>query len=140
MEIKVLKLEPGARIPTKQNPTDSGWDLYSNAETTFYPFETRVVPTGLAFGVPKGHEIQIRGRSGVSVKTALKVLLGTVDQSYIGHVGIIVQNVSDKIVTIPSGYKLAQAVLSVIPISTISEVTELQDTSRGTSGFGSSGV
>jgi dUTP pyrophosphatase len=140
MEIKVLKLAPGAKLPTKTNPTDSGWDLYSNEEVTFYPFETRIVPTGIAFGIPTGHEIQVRGRSGVSVKTALKVILGTVDQTYTGPVGIITQNVSDKIVTIPPGYKIAQAVLSVLPESSMVEVFELKDTVRGSSGFGSSGV
>lgn len=104
------------------------------------PNQTVVISTGLAFGVPEGHEIQVRPRSGVSSKTPLRVILGTVDQTYRGEIGIIVQNTSDQFQQIPAGYKLAQAVLTVLPESSIIEVTDLDDTDRGSFGFGSSGV
>lgn len=140
MEIKVKRLDLEAKIPTKAHPSDSGWDLYALKTLSLAPSQTIVIPTGLAFGIPVGHEVQIRPRSGVSSKTPLRVILGTVDQSYRGEVGIIVQNTSNQIETIPAGYKLAQAVLTILPNSSMVEVSDLDDTSRGNSGFGSSGV
>jgi len=140
MEIKVKKLDLNAKIPTKARISDSGWDLYSLKEMTLSPMQTVVVPTGIAFSIPKKHEIQVRPRSGVSTKTSLRVILGTVDQEYRGEVGIMVQNTSDVTVNIPEHFKLAQAVLTPLPESTMIEVNDLDDTSRGSNGFGSSGV
>lgn len=140
MEIKVKRLDIKAKLPSKLRSSDSGWDLYSLAETTLAPNQTAIVSTGLAFGIPRGHEVQVRPRSGVSAKTPLRVILGTVDQAYRGEVGIIVQNTSNTIQSIPAGYKLAQAVLTILPDSSIIEVTDLDDTDRGGLGFGSSGI
>lgn len=127
-------------LPTKERKSDSGWDLYALKEITLAPNQTTVVPTGLAFSIPKRYEIQVRPRSGVSTKTPLRVILGTVDQEYRGEVGIMVQNTSDTVFVIPKHFKLAQAVLTELPESSMIEVKELDDTNRGNKGFGSSGV
>lgn len=140
MEIKVKRLDVNAKLPTRERTSDSGWDLYALKEITLAPLETLIVPTGIAFSIPKRHEIQVRPRSGVSTKTPLRVIFGTVDQEYRGEVGIMVQNTADTSINIPQHYKLAQAVLTPIPESTMIEVTDLDDTSRGNNGFGSSGV
>lgn len=140
MEIKVKRLNQNAKLPTKAHASDSGWDLYAAQEMSILPMQTLVIPTGLAFSIPTGHEIQVRPRSGVSTKTPLKVILGTVDQGYRGEIGIMVQNVSNESQVIPNGYKLAQAVLTILPKSSMVEVNDLDETSRNGSGFGSSGV
>jgi len=140
VEIKVKKLNENAILPSKAHTTDSGWDLYSLETTTLAPNKVTVVKTGLAFQLPRNHELQVRPRSGVSTKTPFQVILGTVDQSYTGECSIMVYNTSNETIALNGGYKLAQAVLAPVVESTICVVTELTETVRGSKGFGSSGV
>jgi dUTP pyrophosphatase len=140
VEIKVKRLHSEIKLPTKSHPSDSGWDLYSSEFVTLEPKQTVVVKTGLFFQLPKGHEMQVRPRSGVSSKTSLRVIFGTIDSSYRGEVGIIVENTSNDPITIPSQFKIAQGVLCPVIESTISEVLTSDDTVRGDKGFGSTGV
>ena len=86
------RLTDGATIPTKAHPTDSGFDLYASEDIIIEPGETVIVPTGIAVELPKGHEAQVRSRSGVTAKTKLRVQLGTIDQDYRGEIGVIVDN------------------------------------------------
>lgn len=139
-KLKVKLLNEDAKIPTKAYPTDSGFDLYTSEAVEIYPLETRVIKTGVAIGLPPGFEAQIRPRSGVSTKSPLKVILGTVDQTYVGDLGIMCQNISNKPYSIPKGFKLAQVVPMEVPKFEVELETELEDTDRSDSGFGSSGI
>jgi dUTP pyrophosphatase len=142
-KLKVKLLSEDGRMPTKAYPSDSGFDLYTSEAVEIYPFETKVIKTGISFGIPSGFEVQIRPRSGVSSKTPLKVILGTVDNQYSGELGIMCQNISNKPQTIPKGFKLAQAVPMELPSFTIELDTDLDESeldSRGDNGFGSSGA
>lgn len=153
------RLTDTAVIPTKAHPTDSGFDLRADVDRIIRPGETVVITTGIAVKLPAGYEAQVRPRSGITAKTKLRVQLGTIDQSYIGDIGIIVDNISQDInietftvridepsdmpnmaYRIRKGDKLAQLVVS--PVATFAgvEVTDLDDTARGSNGFGSTGV
>lgn len=87
------RLNDDAILPTKAHPTDSGFDLYAAADVIIEPGETAIVPTGIAVDLPKGFEAQVRPRSGVTAKTKLRVQLGTIDNSYQGELGVIVDNI-----------------------------------------------
>ncbi len=91
-EVKVKRLHPDAVIPVKAHVSDAGLDLVAVEDTIIEPGETALIKTGLAFELPEGYEMQIRPRSGVTLKTKLRVQLGTVDCNYRGEVGVIVDN------------------------------------------------
>jgi len=90
--VKVKRLHPDAVIPKYAHEGDAGFDLVAVEDVIVEPGETVKVPTGLAFELPPGYEMQIRPRSGITLKTKLRVQLGTVDASYRGEINVIVDN------------------------------------------------
>ena len=92
MNLKVKRLSESAVIPRYAKTGDSGFDLVATEDVIIEPGESAKVPTGLAFGIPDGHEIQIRPRSGITSNTKLRVQFGTVDQGYTGEVKVTVDN------------------------------------------------
>jgi len=91
--MKVKKMHPDAVIPKYAQQGDSGFDLVAVEDVIIEPGETKLIKTGLAFDIPEGFEIQVRPRSGITLKTKLRVQLGTVDAGYKGEVGVIVDNI-----------------------------------------------
>lgn len=94
MVLKVKRLSEQACLPTKAHLTDSGYDLYAAEDVLIAPGETKVIKTDIAVALPQGYEAQVRPRSGITSKTKLRVQLGTIDNSYRGNIGIIVDNIS----------------------------------------------
>lgn len=138
--MKIKLLSENAKLPTRAYPTDSGLDLYTAEAITLYQYTTSIIPTDIAIQLPPNTEAQVRPRSGVSSRTPLRVQLGTIDNSYTGNIGIIVDNIGDRTIELPKGYKLAQLVVAPVLYPEIEEVDELEDTDRSENGFGSSGV
>lgn len=93
-QVKIKLLNENAVMPTYGSEGAAGFDLYAAEDVIIEPGDTVKVPTGLAFELPPGYEMQIRPRSGVTLKTKLRVQLGTVDADYRGEVGVIIDNVS----------------------------------------------
>lgn len=94
MNVNIKRLHEDAVIPKYAHDGDSGFDLVAIEDFIIEPGETALVKTGLAFELPDGYEIQIRPRSGITLKTKLRVQLGTVDSHYRGEVGVIVDNIA----------------------------------------------
>ena len=142
IEVKITKLNPDAIIPTYAHPTDAGADISALEETKIEPGETKIVKTGIAVAIPAGYEIQIRPRSGLSVKTKLRIpnAPGTIDTEYRGEIGVPICNTGDVPYVIEKGMKVAQMLIAPTPMIKWDEVTtveELGTTSRGEGGFGS---
>lgn len=141
MIIKFKKTHEKAFVPTKNNPTDSGFDLYADESAVIFPGETRVVKTGIKISLPEGYEAQVRPRSGISSKTSLLIMLGTIDNGYRGEIGVIVKHVGNNGPNfIEIGNRIAQLVPVKIDSFVMEEVDELDYTNRGSNGFGSSGT
>ena len=139
--MKIKLLSDNATLPTRAYPTDSGLDLYTAHDVAIPPMTTVVIKTDVAIKLPENTEGQIRPRSGVTSKTRLRVQIGTIDNSYTGNLGIIVDNIDYyETYTIPKGYKLAQLVVAPVIYTEIEEVADLEVTDRSTNGFGSTGV
>jgi dUTP pyrophosphatase len=140
--LKVKKLHPDAIIPTRGSAKASGLDLYALEATEIQAGDRQLVKTGVAFGIPEGYEIQVRPRSGLSLKTGLivKNSPGTVDQDYTGECSVIMANIGERTEKIKAGDRIAQAVLVPVAIPELEIVEELSNTERGSNGFGSSGV
>lgn len=106
------------------------------------PGERILVPTGLCMEIPLGFEIQVRPRSGLSLKSSLMIVNspGTIDSDYRGEVNIIVGNFGTEDYVIEHGLRIAQLVLSPVVHARYSMVNNLGDTKRGSGGFGSTGT
>jgi len=141
MKIEIKKLSEKAIIPVYQNPGDAGLDLCSIEEYSLHPNETKLIKTGLAISLPDGIEAQIRPRSGLALKHSITVLNtpGTIDSGYRGEVSIILINHGKETFYITPGMRIAQMVIAPVLRAEIEEVESLDETQRGTGGFGSTG-
>lgn len=158
MQVYFEKINSDAIIPEYKHSGDAGMDVTSSKDLMIRPGETRIVPTGLKVAVPEGYELQVRARSGVSLKTPLRVAngVGTVDSGYRGEIGIIIHNTSTGwsrfrkrtlsqggagTYVISKGDRIAQLVLNkyeqieVVPCDDVASI----GLDRG-GGFGSTGV
>lgn len=145
MVVKFEKIHPDAVSPKYNYSTDSGFDLYSVAQTFIEPLSRALVPTGLKFDIKEGFEIQVRPKSGLAINEGLTVLNtpGTVDQGYSGEIKVPVFNTNNFSFKIKKGMKVAQGVLCPVisgKFVEIQEVGELDGTDRGNKGFGSTGI
>lgn len=141
--LKIKKLHPDATIPKRGTPSSSGLDLSSLEDHFILPNQTKLVATGISVDIPVGYEIQVRPRSGLSLKTPLRLAnsIGTVDQDYQGDISVILWNSGTGPVVIKAGERIAQMVLCPVVLPEVVEVTELsKETIRGSNGFGSTGV
>ena len=96
INVKIKRLHPDAVIPKYAHEGDAGFDLVAVEDVVIEPGETKLVRTGLAFELPPGYELQVRPRSGISLRTKLRVVLGTVDSGFRGEIGVIVDNIAQK--------------------------------------------
>lgn len=137
--LNIKLLSGNATTPTRANPTDSGLDLYVSETVNIPPRTAKVVKTDIAIELPIGYEGQVRPRSGTSLKTKLRVALGTIDHSYHKEIGIITDNISDKPIIVQKGQRLAQLVIAPIEYPSVEIVKEFENESDR-SGYGSTGV
>lgn len=136
LEIKCLS--DNAVLPKRANEFDSGLDLYVSETTVIEPHTTAAVKTDIAINLPYGYEGQVRPRSGKSLKTKLRVALGTIDLTYHKEIGIITDNISDKPIIVKKGERLAQLVIAPVSYMQPVEVKEFENESnRGA--YGSTG-
>ena len=143
-EILIKRLSKDVALPKYETEGSSGLDLAANTDKQIriMPGKSEIIPTGLAVAIPKNFEIQIRPRSGLAAKSQISVLNtpGTIDADYRGELKVILINLSDKVFVVEKGSRIAQMVLCPIVKATLKEVTELENTERGSGGFGSTGI
>ncbi len=139
--IKVLRIHPDAVIPFYATEGSAGFDFYTVEEVVLEPNEVKIVKTGLKMEIPVGFELQMRPRSGVSLKTSIRLANspGTIDSDYRGEIGILAWNTGNSPITISKGERIAQGILAEVPTAFFIDVTELSTTDRGEGGFGSTG-
>ena len=142
MVLKVKKLRPDAIAPRFAHPDDSGMDVCAAEDALLPPGGRAKVPTGLAFELPPGTELQARPRSGLAARAGLTLLNtpATIDEGYRGEVAILLVNLGAEPVQVRKGDRVAQLVLCPVLRPEIAICDELSETRRGEGGFGSSGV
>ena len=143
-EILIKRLSKDVALPKYETEDSSGLDLAANTDKQIkiLPGKSEVISTGLAVAIPKNFEIQIRPRSGLAAKSQISVLNtpGTIDADYRGELKVILINLGDKVFIVEKGLRIAQMVLCPVVKATLKEVTELENTERGSGGFGSTGI
>ncbi|PIK15515.1 dUTP diphosphatase [Halobacteriovorax sp. JY17] len=148
IELKVLKLEHfdnDLPLPKYETAGAAGADLRASMpgkeNMTISPGKRVLVPTGLSYEIPEGYEVQVRPRSGMSLKTNLLIVNspGTIDCDYRGEIKIIIGNFGDEDAVIEHGDRIAQMVIAPVTQATLVETEILSETDRGHGGFGSTG-
>jgi dUTP pyrophosphatase len=147
--VKIKKLahfDESLAMPKYETKDAAGADIracFENKDSFIIKAKSRVlIPTGLSFEIEPGYEVQVRPRSGLSLKTNLLVVNapGTIDADYRGEVKVILGNMGDEDIQVNHGDRVAQIVLAPITQANFEVVESLTDTDRGTGGFGSTGV
>ncbi len=142
MKVQIVNKSP-FQTPFYATEKSAGMDLKANiAEPVVLgPLERAVIPTGLFIALPEGTEAQVRPRSGLAAKFGISVLNapGTIDADYRGEVGVILVNLSNEPFTVNPGERIAQMVVARYEKVEWNEVELLDETDRGTGGFGSTG-
>lgn len=115
MILEFQKTDTCAITPTRANPSDAGLDVYAcledSAVVVVHPQQSKIIPTGLKFGIPHGYMLEVKNRSGVAAKRSLLVGACVIDSGYDGEVFINLHNVGHEIQTISHGQKIAQLVM-----------------------------
>ncbi|HEY8886462.1 MAG TPA: dUTP diphosphatase [Candidatus Microsaccharimonas sp.] len=143
MEVKVKKLRENAVLPVYQTEHAAAMDIHACLDEPMIvePLERFMVPTGLAFEIPEGYEMQIRARSGLSIKHGITMVngLGTIDADYRGELSVLMINLSKESFTIEPGMRVAQMLISRYEKVSWQLAEALSETTRGAAGFGSTG-
>lgn len=142
MKIKIQKIHPNALIPEYQTEGSSGFDLHAVEEVMIKPYSVGLVKIGICLSLEVGYELQVRTRSGLALNHQVMVLNspGTVDNDYRGEIKVILANLSDKDFKVQVGDRIAQGVVQKTYKAEFIECERLDETSRGSGGFGSTGV
>ena len=156
--VKLVKIAPDVVMPTKAHDTDAGFDLYAYCpDASFYswesgcqlnvkgvkvrPNETYKFHTGIKMAIPDGYWGGIYARSGLATNFGLRPAncVGVIDSSYRGEIIVAIHNDSNETQLVHNGDRIAQLVIQKVEPTVFEEVSELDETSRGESGFGGSG-
>ncbi len=142
-KILIKRLSNNIPLPKYETEGSSGMDLSANVEKVveIQPGKSVIIPTGIALSIPKNYEIQIRPRSGLAAKSQISILNtpGTIDADYRGELKVILVNLGEKIFKVEKGLRIAQMVLCPVIKAVLKEVNDLEETERGSGGFGSTG-
>ena len=139
MELKVKRLNKHARLPSKANEDDAGWDLYAAEDVIIEPSERTLIGTDIAMAIPVGYVGLIWDRSGMATKRGVHRFAGVIDSGYRGEVKVCLWNASNEHCIINKGERMAQLLVQPAPALPLIEVQNLDTTKRGGGGFGSSG-
>ncbi|MFN2557256.1 MAG: dUTP diphosphatase [Nitriliruptorales bacterium] len=140
--LPVKRLDASVRLPSYAHPGDAGLDLYAAEEVGFAPGHRAAVRTGLALAIPEGWVGLVHPRSGLALQQGLTVLNapGTIDAGYRGELKVLLVNLGAERVTISPGARIAQLLLQRVGRAHVVESDRLEETERGSGGFGSTGL
>jgi len=143
MKVKIVKNNP-FKLPEYETKGSAGVDLQAYIEEPIIlkSMERKLVPTGLFIELPEGYEAQVRARSGLAIKHGISLVngIGTIDSDYRGEIKVILINLGSENFTINSGDRIAQMIFIKHEQAEFELTEELQETERGTGGFGHTGI
>ncbi|MAV05767.1 MAG: dUTP diphosphatase [Candidatus Pelagibacter sp.] len=143
-KILIKRFSNKVLTPKYETKGSSGMDIAAFIENKIIinPGSKEIIPTGFSLSIPEGYEVQIRPRSGLAAKQGISVLNtpGTIDADYRGEIKVILINLSKNKFIVENGLRIAQMVVCPVIQAEFQEVQELSKTTRGSGGFGSTGV
>ena len=138
--LKVKKLAYDARIPTRGSSGAAGYDLYACDDCIIAPTHRALISAGIALVLPPGVYGRVAPRSGLAVKHGIQVGAGVIDPDYTGEVKVVLFNHGDRHFEVRKGDRIAQLVLEKCDTPDVVEIGLLEETERGSGGFGSTGA
>ena len=141
-ELNVLsfkRLDPRATLPTRGSSHAAGLDIYSIEDVAIEPKHRALVQTGLAVAIPEGYYGRVAPRSGLATKQGLDVLAGVIDADYRGEIRCLLYNTGEETINLPAQSKICQLIIEKIVTPGAVWADEINDTDRGSGGFGSTG-
>ena len=138
MELKVKRIHESAKLPSYGHKGDAGLDLYSSGDSVLAAGEIKAIATGIQVEVPGGYVGLIWDKSGISLKGVHR-LAGVIDSGYRGEVKVVMANLGDRNFSVEAGMKIAQLLVQPVIEVNVVDVDELEQSSRGQDGFGSTG-
>ena len=140
--LRIKRLQPDVELPSYAHPGDAGLDIRSAEEAVLQPGERRLIGTGLAMALPEGYAAFVQPRSGLAARHGISIVNtpGLIDCHYRGEVKVILVNLGGEPFRVKKGDRIAQMVIQRVERAEVLEVEELEDTSRGEGGFGSTGL
>jgi dUTP pyrophosphatase len=142
MNLRLVRLDARARLPTRAHEGDAGLDLHALVASVLAPGQRASIPTGIAVEIPPGHAGLVLPRSGLAVRHGISVVNapGLIDSGYRGEVRVLLLNTDPgEAFEVAAGARIAQLVVVRVELAVPTEVTTLEGSERGTGGFGSSG-
>ena len=143
IQLRIKSLDKDLELPVYAKPGDAGLDLRSAIDADIEPGCRKLIPTGIALGIPAGFAGFIQPRSGLALKQGMTIVNtpGLIDSGYRGEIGVVALNTDLKeTIHIKRGDRVAQLVIQAVPVVEVVEVQELDLTERSETGFGSSGL
>ncbi|AEB07077.1 deoxyuridine 5'-triphosphate nucleotidohydrolase [Coriobacterium glomerans PW2] len=143
VSVSIKRLDPSVELPSYAYAGDAGLDLRASETIELGPHERSLVSTGLAIALPEGYAGFVQPRSGMALKRGLSIANspGLIDAHYRGEIKVIAVNLDPReSICIERGERIAQLVIQEVPAIRLIEVETLDETQRGTGGFGSSGT
>ena len=131
MKIKIKKINPDGKVPTRAKSSDAGYDLYSTVDMPITPTARQLVPTGIAIEIPEGYYGRIAPRSGLAVRAGIDILAGVVDSGYRNEIKVVMINLGEGLVSVNKGDRIAQLIIEKCYDVEWEEVNELSDSDRG---------
>ena len=138
MELKVKRIHESAKLPSYGHIGDAGLDLYSSGTSVLAAGEIKAIATGIQLEIPAGYVGLIWDKSGISLKGVHR-LAGVIDSGYRGEVKVVMANLGDKDFSVEAGMKIAQLLVQPVIEVNVVDVDDLEQSSRGEDGFGSTG-
>ena len=135
-----IMMDPGATVPHRAHPTDAGLDLFSREEQIILPGDSAVFDTGVHVELPEGTFGKLESKSGLNVNYDIVSCGGTIDSGYVGSIKVKLYNLGKKPYMVRKGQKIVQMVIIPILTPELEIVDHLDETERGSNGFGSSGI
>ena len=132
-------LDPGAKMPTRAHDLDAGYDLFSQEDATVWQNAGGKFDTGVHMEIPAGFVGFIKSKSGLHIKSGISAE-GVIDAGYTGSICVLLRNHGPRAVDIRKGQKIAQLVILPIITPELEQVDSLEETDRGSNGFGSTGL
>ncbi len=139
VEVKVKRLRESAVLPSYAHAGDAGMDIYSDENFVLGPNMRHTFSTGISMAFPEGYVALVWDKSGLASKKGVTVLGGVIDAGYRGEYKVVLYNTTEDDFEVRKGDKLAQILLQKIERGEVREVSELEETTRGEGGFGSTG-
>ena len=139
MELKIKKIDPGAKLPQRAHLHDAGIDIFSLERMIVSPGKRVAIRTGISIEIPEGYAGLVWDKRGIAIKEGLTTIGGVIDSTYRGELLIGIVNIGTTEYVFEKGHKVAQLLIQKIELVDIIEAESLSDTARGESGFGSTG-